>query len=178
MLTRPDPTRQNPAKSWPDPTRPDPRVHPTRGQLWSSYEPPWWGKIECGAIHECESKMPCMFQKLAYRRTFDQATYVLHNEYFLFLWAAILDPLTRHNINNNLIECLTLQTWVLSSRWELCSYFVYMWDKSTESQRHCFTWHFCYGRTRWLEANSTFCLRDFYLVANFHIPRERSTWVN
>ena len=29
-----------------------------------------------------------------------------------------------------------------------------------------------------LEANSTFCLRDFYLVTNFHIPRERSIWVN
>ena len=29
MLTRPDPTRQNPAKSWPDPTRPD----PTRGSI-------------------------------------------------------------------------------------------------------------------------------------------------
>ena len=27
-----DPTRQNPAKSWPDPTRP--AGHPTRGQLW------------------------------------------------------------------------------------------------------------------------------------------------
>ena len=33
MLTRPDPTRRNPAKLWPDPTRSDPRVHPTRGQL-------------------------------------------------------------------------------------------------------------------------------------------------
>ena len=29
MLTRPDPTRQNLAKSWPDPTRPD----PTRGSI-------------------------------------------------------------------------------------------------------------------------------------------------
>ena len=34
MLTRPDPTRQNLAKSWPDPTRPDPtRPDPTRGSI-------------------------------------------------------------------------------------------------------------------------------------------------
>ena len=34
MLTRPDPTRQNPAKSWTDPTRPDPtRPDPTRGSI-------------------------------------------------------------------------------------------------------------------------------------------------
>ena len=30
----------------------------------SSYKPQWWGKIECGAVHECESKMLCMFQNL------------------------------------------------------------------------------------------------------------------
>ena len=47
MLTRPDPTRQNPAESWPDPTRPDPRVHPTehirtlltrKAAIWRSLE--------------------------------------------------------------------------------------------------------------------------------------------
>ena len=35
MLTRPDPTRQNPAKSWPDPTRGSIRPVDT-GQLWDA----------------------------------------------------------------------------------------------------------------------------------------------
>ena len=30
----------------------------------SSYKPQWRGKIECAAMHECESKTPYMFRKL------------------------------------------------------------------------------------------------------------------
>ena len=35
MLTQPDPTRPAKIRQHRDPTRPDPRVHPTRGQLWA-----------------------------------------------------------------------------------------------------------------------------------------------
>ena len=37
MLTRPAKIGQNRDPTWPDSTRPDPRVHPTRGQLWGKY---------------------------------------------------------------------------------------------------------------------------------------------
>ena len=43
MLTRPDPTRQNPAKSWPDPTRPD----PTRGSIRPVDNSGWYPTCRC-----------------------------------------------------------------------------------------------------------------------------------
>ena len=36
-----------------------------------SCKPQWWGKNGCDGVHECASKMPCMFRKPVCQRTKD-----------------------------------------------------------------------------------------------------------